>query len=116
MPGCAGCQRARAPSQAPTLLFHIERRHHAKWNGLALTVQMDSTQWTLSVRDEARNQTLYTAYRGGESAARVAAAEFAISHVLGFASRLNPNQLASELSWQEHSSRPMISWTTMPAG
>ena len=47
---------------------------------------MDSTQWTLSVRDEARNQTLYTAYRGGESAARVAAAEFAISHVLGFAS------------------------------
>jgi len=107
MPGCAGCQRAHVSSHAPTLLFHIESRHHAKWNGLALTVQMDSTQWTLSVRDEARNKTLYTAYRGGESAARLAAAEFAISHVLGFASRMNPNHLASQLSWQEHSSRPM---------
>ena len=102
MPGCAGCQRAAVPSQAPTLLFHIERRHRAEWNGLALTVQMDSAQWALSVLDEVRNKILYTAYRGGESAARAAAAEFAITHVLGFASPMNPHQLASKLKWQEH--------------
>jgi hypothetical protein len=102
MPGCAGCQRAPVPSQAPTLLFQIERRYRAKWNGLALTLQRDSSQWTLCVRDEARDKTLYTAYRGDESAARVAAAEFAITHVLGFASEVKPHHLANQLNWQEH--------------
>ena len=102
MPGCASCQRAPVPSPAPALLFQIQRRYCAAWNGLALSVQMDSAQWTLCVRDEARNKTLYTAYRGGESVARVAAAEFAITHVLGFASQMNPHQLAIQLNWQEH--------------
>lgn len=102
MPGCAGCQRAPVPSQAPTLLFRIERRYRAEWNGLALTIQMESAQWMLCVRDEARNKTLYTAYRGAESAARVAAAEFAIIHALGFASQIEPHHLAKQLSWQEH--------------
>jgi hypothetical protein len=102
MRACAGCQRAPVPSPAPTLLFQIECRRRVEWSGLTLTVQMDSTQWTLRVRDQARNQALYTAYRSGESAARVAAAEFAIIHVLGFASQINPHQLASQLNWQEH--------------
>jgi hypothetical protein len=106
MPGCAGCQRASLPSPAPGLLFHIARRYCAEWNGLALTVQMDSAQmdsaqWTLSVRDDARNETLYTAYRSSQSAARAAAADFAITHLLGFASRMNPQLLAAQLAWQE---------------
>jgi hypothetical protein len=58
MPGCAGCQRTPVPSSGPTPLFHIQRRYRVEWNGLALSVEMDSTQWVLCVRDEARDKTL----------------------------------------------------------
>ena len=84
MSGCAGCQRAPVPSPNPTLLFHIQRRYRAEWKGLLLSLQMDSIQWTLCIRNEARNETLYTAYRGTESAQSLAAADFAITHIMGF--------------------------------
>jgi hypothetical protein len=99
MPGCAGCQRVPVVSAAPTLLFSIESRYCAEWNGLALTVQRESSQWTLSVRDAVRNQTLYTAYRSGEQAAKLAAADYAITHLYGFQSHLSAALLATDLSW-----------------
>jgi len=101
MAGCAGFQRAATPLPPAALLFQIQRRYRAEWSGLSLSVQMDSNQWTLCVRDEVRNQALYTAYRGSEKAAHFAAAEFAIVQKLGFESRMNPHHLASNLKWQE---------------
>jgi hypothetical protein len=86
----------------PAVLIQIQRGYRAQWNNLALSVEQDSSQWMLHVRDAARDETLYTAYRGGARAAQVAAAEFAISQVHGFDSRIVPDRLARELNWQEY--------------
>ena len=97
MPGCGNCTRAATPVQP---LFQIEQRYRTRWNGLTLSIQSELSQWMLSVRDEGRNQTVYTAYRGSATAAKAGAAEFAILQSLGFDSRLNPNSLAQSLPWQ----------------
>ena len=93
MPGCTSC---RVPPA--TELIQIQRRYRAEWNGLDLSVELDSSQWTLSVRDKAH--TLYPAYRGNQTAAQVSAAEFAITHTLGFTSPLRPSLLADQLPWR----------------
>jgi hypothetical protein len=93
MPGCTSCRVAPAPE-----LVQIRRRYRAEWNGLELSVALDSSQWTLSVRDD--SHTLYTAYRGNQTAAQVSAAEFAITHTLGFTSPLRPSLLADQLAWR----------------
>lgn len=100
MPGCRNCARSATPVQPPAPLFQIEQRYRTCWNGLTLSVQTELSQWMLSVRDEARQKTIYTAYRGSASAAKRGAAEFAILQSLGFDSRLNPNSLAQSLEWQ----------------
>ena len=100
MPGCGNCQRRSIPVQAPAPLFQIQQSYGTRWNGLALSVQTDFSQWMFNVRDEARNQTIYTAYRGSASAAKLAAAEFAILKVFGFESPMNPGSLAQSLQWQ----------------
>jgi hypothetical protein len=93
MPTCASCHVVPAPE-----LIQIQRRYRAEWNGLELSVELGSSQWTLNVRDEAH--TLYTAYRGNQTAAQVSAAEFAITHALGFTSSIRPTLLAHQLAWQ----------------
>lgn len=100
MPGCGNCQRGALPVQAQAPLFQIQQSFGDRWNGLALSVQMDFGQWMCNVRDEASNQTIYTAYRGGANAAKLAAAEFAILKVLGFESAMSPGSLAQSLQWR----------------
>jgi hypothetical protein len=98
---CGSCQRK--PSPAPFApLIEIHHGYRAEWNHLALSVESETSQWKLHVRDAAKNQMLYTAYRSDARAARVAAVEFAILLALGFASRVAPDRLAGELAWQEY--------------
>ncbi|HEY1242038.1 MAG TPA: hypothetical protein VGF16_15855 [Bryobacteraceae bacterium] len=99
--GCGSCQTAPRP-QAPAPLFQIRRGYRTRWNDLAFSVESDSGDWTLCVQDPARRETLYTAHRGGARAAQVAAAEYAIFRVLGPESRISPDRLAKELTWQEY--------------
>jgi len=81
-------------------LQQIRRGYRARWNELAISIETDSSQWTLCVQDS--SQTLYTALRGGARAAQVAAAEYAIFRILGPASTVRPDRLAQELKWQEY--------------
>jgi len=97
---CGTCPRTAVPAPAP--LFQIRHGYRAHWSELAFSVESDSGDWTLRVQDPARRETIYTAHRGGARAAQVAAAEFAIFRVLGPESRVNPDRLAKELSWQEY--------------
>ena len=101
MANCASCRHSAAPSTTPQL-FQIRHGYRARWNELAFSVEDHSGDWTLRVQDPARSRTLYTAHRGGARAAQVAAIEFAIFWLLGAASRLNPDRLARELTWQEY--------------
>ena len=102
MSACVSCRQRAVPSAAPAPLLQIRRGYRARWNDLAFSVETDSSQWTLRVQDTGKGQTLYTAYRGGATAAQVAAAEFGIFRVLGPASTLRPDRLARELKWQEY--------------
>lgn len=102
---CGSCQHHAAPrpvSAPEAPLFQIRRGYRAQWQDLAISVEADSSQWTLRVQESGKNQTLYTAHRGGAGAAQVAAADFAIFRVLGPASRVSPDRLAQELKWQEY--------------
>lgn len=99
---CGSCQHRIAPPRPATPLLQIRHGYRAQWNSLAFSVEADSDQWTLRVRDAARSDTLYTAHRGGVGAAQAAAAEFAVFQVLGRESRLSPDSLARELKWQEY--------------
>lgn len=98
---CGSCRRDAVPSRGPVTLFQIRRGYRARWNDLAFTVESDSGDWMLSIQDSVR-ETLYTAHRAGPRAAQVAAAEFAIFRVLGPASAMSADRLASELKWQEY--------------
>jgi len=100
--GCGSCRHNAARPQAPAPLFQIRRGYRARWSDLAFSVESDSGNWTLRVQDPTRRETLYTAHRGGACAAQVAAAEFAIFRVLGPESRVSPDRLAKELTWQEY--------------
>ena len=102
MANCGSCRHNAAPKPAKAQLFQIRHGYRAKWNNLAVIVETDSSDWTLRVHDPARSATLYTGHRGGARAAQVAALEFAIFFVLGAASRLSPDTLAKELTWQEY--------------
>ena len=97
--GCGSCRHNTARPQTPAPLFQIRRGYRARWSNLAFSVETGSGDWTLRVQDAA-NETLYTAHRGGSRAAQVAAAEFAIFRVLGPQSRVSPDRLAQELTWQ----------------
>ena len=102
MANCGSCRPKSAPSSTPPELFQIRHGYHTRWNDLAFSVENNSGDWTLRVQDPARSATLYTAHRGGARAAQVAALEFAIFFVLGAASRVSPDRLATELTWQEY--------------
>ena len=102
MPRCLGCSASTAAATLAVPLLQIRRGYRAQWNDLAFSVETDSSDWRLHVQDPAKNETLYTAYRGGMRAAKIAAAEFAIFEVLGPESRVSPDRLAGELKWQEY--------------
>lgn len=99
---CGTCSHT-APASSPCAeLFQIREAYRAQWHGLTFSVEADSSQWTLRVRDAQEVQTLYTAHRGGVQAARTAAAEFGIFRVLGAESAMSAARLAKELTWQAY--------------
>ena len=102
MPNCGSCRHNAVAPSVPPQLFEIRHGYRTRWNELAFSVETDAGDWTLRVQDPGKRQTLYTARRGGARAAKAAAIEFAIFWVLGAASRVNPDRLANELTWQEY--------------
>lgn len=99
--GCGSCEKTvRQP--APMELFQIRQGFRAQWHDLALSIETTTGDWTLRVQDSGANRTLYTAHRGGARAAQRAAAEFAIFRELGPESRVSPDRLVSQLSWQAY--------------
>jgi len=64
-------------------------------------VESDNSGWSLRILDSAKRE-LYAAHRIGPKAAQVAAAEYAIFRVLGPASAVRADRLASELNWQSY--------------
>ena len=100
--GCGTCRHNAARLQAPAPLFQIRRAYRARWSELSLSIETESGDWILRVQDPTRQETLYIAHRGAKDAAQVAAAEFAIFRVLGPQSRLSPDRLAKELTWQSY--------------
>ena len=101
MPACGNCHHGSAPSRTPAPLFQIRQAYQARWNDLAFTVENDASGWALRILDSSKRE-LYTAHRIGPQAAQMAAAEYAIFHVLGPASAIQADRLAKELHWQAY--------------
>jgi hypothetical protein len=102
MGACGTCNRNPLRPAAPATLFGIRHGYRAEWKGLAFSVETDSSDWTLSIQDYAKRETLYTARRAQAPAAQLVAAEFAVFRVLGHDSLVSPDRLAKELNWQEY--------------
>ena len=91
----AGCGRGRQESPG---LVQIRHGYRACWGGLELSVETDGSEWTARVREPAVSRILYQAQRGAATAARTAAAEFALFRMANWE---RPETLASALKWQE---------------
>ena len=102
MGACGICRHDTVPKRTPAALLQIKSGLRARWNAIDFQVEADAGQWTVRVRNSASSEILYTAHRGGSRAAQSAAVEFAIFRVLGCDSRVRPEQLAKELTWQEY--------------
>jgi hypothetical protein len=102
MSHCASCRHNTVPSPEPATLVRIREGYRTRWNDLVFTAEMDSDHWTLRIQDSRLTETFYTARRSGLRAAQTAAAEYAIFRVLGTESRISPNRLAQELTWQPY--------------
>jgi uncharacterized Ntn-hydrolase superfamily protein len=96
---CGSCQHHAGHSPVSRPLLQISSGYRAQWNNLALSVESDSSQWTLHVLDNLGSEALYTGHRCSASAAQRAAAEFAIVRVLGHDSRLSADSLVKALAW-----------------
>ena len=83
-------------------LVQIRTVYQSEWRDLAFSVESGCDEWTIRVEDSATRRLLYTARRGCVSAAQVAAAEYGISHILGFSAPLTPARLAADLPWRKH--------------
>ena len=94
--GAAARSRAAAPA-----LIQIRRGYRARWQGLDLSVEVDTGQWTVRVQDVTRSRTLHTAHRSSAAAARIAAAEFAM-FVAGTSGWEMPEALAKSFEWHEY--------------
>ena len=101
MTTCGNCQQSAIPP-VPMPLCQIRHGYRAEWNGLAFSVERESSDWMVKVQDFKGRQTLYTARRSQPEAARLIAAEYGVIRVLGTASRVSAAQLARELKWQEY--------------
>ena len=102
MSSCGSCSSPVRPSAGAGTLVQIRTGYRARWNDLTLSVEAGASQCAITVQGPRKAETLYTAYRSGMHAARVAAAEFAIFRQLGFESRLTPDRLEQELSWEPY--------------
>jgi len=93
---------ARPRAAAASTLIQIRRGYRARWQDLDLSVEVDSDQWTARVQDATRTRTMHTAHRSSDSAARVAAAEFALFRASGAPGCDRPETLAKTLEWHEY--------------
>jgi hypothetical protein len=82
-------------------LVQIRSVYRTEWQNLAFSVESGCGEWTLRVEDTSSHRLLYTARRGCASAAQVAAADYGISHTLGFSAPLSPARLAADLPWRQ---------------
>ena len=102
MPGVAmrSCHTAcSAPLPVPALT-QIRSRYAARWRDLRVTVEDESTYWTVRVEEPGATTALYKAHRGTLRAAKVAGIEFGVFHRGGSAVvDQSPEQLAEVLSW-----------------
>jgi hypothetical protein len=85
-----------------TPLVQIRSVYRAEWQDLAFSVESGSDECTLRVEEIGTHRLLYTARRGRVAAAQAAAVEFGVFRVLGAASGVSPEVLASTLSWRRH--------------
>jgi hypothetical protein len=83
-------------------LVQIRTGFAAEWNQLGFSVESGAGEWTLRVEDTASHCILYAAQRAAASAARIAAAEYAIFRVLGPAGTVTPERLADTLPWRQY--------------
>uniref|UniRef100_Q024Z4 Uncharacterized protein n=1 Tax=Solibacter usitatus (strain Ellin6076) TaxID=234267 RepID=Q024Z4_SOLUE len=81
-------------------LVQIRSMYRTEWQDLAFSVESGSDECTLRVEEIVTHRLLYTARRGRVAAAQAAAAEFGIFRVLGPASGVSPEVLASTLAWR----------------
>jgi len=95
--GTATRSRAAAPA-----LVQIKRGYRTRWQNLDLSVEVDTDQWTVRVQDSTRSHTMHTAHRSSATAARLAAAEFALFGVPGSTNWERPEDLAKTLEWHEY--------------
>ena len=87
---CGSCQTAPHGRK----LFQIKRLScPLEW--IDFSVEADSDQWTLRVRDSKSSETLYMAHRGGVRAAQSAANDFA-------SFRFTCDSSSPELKWQAY--------------
>jgi hypothetical protein len=98
--------RALLPPAESAPLIQIREEYRTHWHDLTFSVEKGSSQCTVRVQDSGQNGTLYMAYRSGLRAARLAAAEFAISRSLGIESRISPESLDKQLSWEPYREAP----------
>ena len=94
--------RALPPSAESAPLIQIREEYRTHWNDLTFSLEKGSSQCTVRVQDSGQTETLYMAYRSGLRAARLAAAEFAISRRLGTRSPITPESLDQQLSWEPY--------------
>lgn len=99
---CGSCHHHAVHSPVSKPLLQISGGFRAQWNSLALSIESDSSQWTLRVQPAIGSEALYTGHRCSASAAQRAAAEFAIVRVLGHDSRLSADSLVKALAWTEY--------------
>ena len=101
-PCCGPNATCFAPLAAPpVVLLQIRKGYAASWAGLEISIEAESQDWALEVRDASTRRTLYTARRSNAQAARIAALEFAVFRVFGGTAATSPERLARELSWRE---------------
>jgi hypothetical protein len=86
----------------PAPLIQIRRGYATAYCDLRLSVETDAGGWKAQVRDGHRGPTLYSAQRCSLSAAKVAAAEFAVFSTAGVTSSTSPEATAKFLRWNEY--------------
>jgi hypothetical protein len=84
------------------LLFQIRRGYRARWNRLLFTVESENGQWNLRVQESGKEPALYAGQRSNLSAAKTAAAEFALFQPPGTTNAESPEKLAKQLEWKEY--------------
>lgn len=94
------CGSRTAVPEAP-LLTQIRRRYTASCYDLKMMVVNDAEGWRVEVRDRDESKTLHSARRCSLSAAKLAAAEYAVIRMTGGKGAATVEIVAEHLPWDE---------------